>query len=532
MKATMTTTWRAGFALAIAFLGYGVPASAQYAPTGAAPRLGQGTSQYLPPVGTPSTRPFRDFGLRQVQDTPGDLAPLPPLTPPAPGSGTSATDASTASDTDLFLPRAEREGGGGEPTIAQQAEEEAEEPEKDETKLLMNFLGIEDSKIKIYGWFQNSYTGNTNGVPQNGLNFGVNPNYLANRYMINQFYIILERPLEQTDEINFGFRMDNLLGNDWQFNYMQGFLNNVFNNNRLGYDIAQFYAEMHLPDPFLGTGGVDVKVGRFYTLAGYEVVPATGRPLLSVPYMFNYGQPFTHTGVLTTWHVNERLNVYNGVINGWDRWINEHYKMGYIGGFAYTFKNDKTSFAFTTVWGPNQFPRQLPNGQSIYPTGYVNIPSLAGAPNRGYSANDRVLFTSVLSHKWTDKLTQVVESDQAQEQNVPGLGAPVVNGVVQNGTSKDASWYSFGNWFLYKFNADNDKLTGVWRSEIFRDHNGARTGTSTNYSEFTLGLIYKPVPYLWIRPEARYDFTRNAKVYNDNTRDSQFTIGLDAILLF
>ena len=34
----------------------------------------------------------------------------------------------------------------------------------------------------------------------------------------------------------------------------------------------------------------------------------------------------------------------------------------------------------------------------------------------------------------------------------------------------------------------------------------ARTGTAANYAEFTLGAIYKPKPYLWIRPEARYDW--------------------------
>ncbi len=41
---------------------------------------------------------------------------------------------------------------------------EAEEAEIDESKLLMNALGRADAPVKIYGWIQNSYTGNTNGV--------------------------------------------------------------------------------------------------------------------------------------------------------------------------------------------------------------------------------------------------------------------------------------------------------------------------------------------------------------------------------
>ena len=117
-----------------------------------------------------------------------------------------------------------------------------------------------------------------------------------------------------------------------------------------------------------------------------------------------------------------------------------------------------------------------------------------------------------------------MESDQAWETNVP-----FALGNTGGFNRHNAQWYSFGNWFLYSF---NDKFTGVWRSEIFRDNNGVRTGTAGDYMEFTLGGIYKPKPYLWIRPEARYDFTNGAKVYNDNTRSSQLTLGFDIILLF
>ena len=126
-----------------------------------------------------------------------------------------------------------------------------------------------------------------------------------------------------------------------------------------------------------------------------------------------------------------------------------------------------------------------------------------------------------------------METDESFEQNDAGrprLGAQ--RGGPERGHAGNAQWYSFGNWFLYKLSKDSDKLTAVWRSEIFRDNNGVRTGIATNYSEFTLGLIYKPKPYLWIRPEARYDFARSGDPYSNGTRNSQFTIGFDVILLF
>ena len=141
----------------------------------------------------------------------------------------------------------------------------------------------------------------------------------------------------------------------------------------------------------------------------------------------------------------------------------------------------------------------------------------ATAPTAGRSV------TNVFSYDWTDKLTQVLETDDSYENNIPGSGT--------DGTNRNDSWYSFGNWFLYKF---GDKLTGVWRSEVFHDQGGQRlqTGRADTVYEMTLGLIYKPKPYIWIRPEARYDWSQWIPVYNDNTRKSQLTLAVDAILLF
>lgn len=448
-----------------------------------------------------------------------DAAPELPATPPA------------TAVPDLGVPAADRPIGGGMPTLVTEAAEDA--APTDEPKRLQEIFGLDDFPVKVYGWSQNSYTQNLNGYG-NGINAGVTPNFKANNWMGNQLgYIIMENPLELDDTINFGWRVDNLFGHDWAFNYEQGFLNESFNLGDLGYDLAQVYGEVHLP--WFTEGGLDIKGGRWYTLAGYEQVPAVARPLLSVPYMFVFGQPFTHVGALTTLHLTDKINVYNGAINGWDRWFNANYDYGYIGGFSWTGNEDRTTFAFTCVWGPNQFPRFLPNNQQIYPTGYINIPQLAGLVNPGYERNDRTLFTSVLTHAWSDKLTQVLETDQGWERSVPGLASG-----GQNGAAESQQWFSFGNWFLYEF---NEKLTGVWRSEIFWDMQGGRTSLlalvggqpdfqGDRFYEMTLGLIYKPCPNLWIRPEARYDWTQYHEYYSGGTRKSQATLAFDVIVLF
>jgi hypothetical protein len=369
---------------------------------------------------------------------------------------------------------------------------------------------------------ENSFTGNP-GVRTNAANFGVNPNHLANQWMGNQYYLTLGHPLQQTDSVNFGFSADLLFGNDWQFNHMEGLFNSVWPSNWFpGFDPAQFYASVHLP--ILTPKGLDIIGGRWYTIAGFEGVPAVSRPLLSVPYMFNYGQPFTHFGMLSRLHLSDHVKLFNGTINGWDRWIDEHYRWGYIGGLSWDSKDGRDHFALTEIWGPNQFPRFLNANDQIYPTGYVNIPSLAGLPNPGYQRNDRTLLTWVFSRMWTERLVQTIETDQGWERSIPGLASG-----GRNGAPRSDQWYSFGNWFLYKI---NDELTAVWRSEWFRDVAGSRTGYPGNFYEITLGLVIEPRPSILIRPEIRFDWSNDSHPYNNGTSSRQLTLGMDVIFRF
>ncbi len=470
-----------------------------------------------PPPPVPNVTPTQPSAPTPVPPTITDPG-APGVVPSAPVNS-SAPPVGEGNLEDLARPRAESAAGGGEPTEATAAEETA--AEKPEPTLLMKWLGMEESQVKVYGWLENTITGNANGRG-NGINFGVTPNTLADTWMGNQYYLIFEKPLEQNDTINFGFRSDNLFGNDWSFNHARGYGDTITKSEGFGgYDPAQYYGEVHLP--FITEGGIDVKAGRWYTILGYEQVPATSRPLISVPYMFNYGQPFTHLGVMTTTHVTDKLNWYNGTINGWDRGWDQRYELGYIGGINYTFNEDKTNLAVSYVWGPDQFPSFIPPGQNIQPTGTpVTPPQFAGVRNTYYSHAYRNMFTSVLTHKWSDKLTEVMETDQGWEQNVP-----FVNGKLRR---QDVGWYSFGNWFLYQL---TEKLTGVWRAEVFWDQSGVRTGTSGGrFYEQTLGLIYKPKSWLWIRSEARYDWAQFVSPYTNGTRNSQFTYGLDVIFLF
>ncbi len=419
-------------------------------------------------------------------------------------------------DTSLDRSRAERRGGGGGPT----REEEHEEQPEDEFKsdLLARVLGLEDSPYRFFGWLEGGFMGNP-ARPSNGMNFGVNPNSVANAWKFQQLYLVAERLVEPNDRVNFGFRSDLLFGTDWQQFHMVGLFDRVFPLNGFGFDPVQFYGEVHLP--VLTRGGVDIKGGRFYALAGYEDGMAPARPLDSASYMFGYSHPFTHFGVMSTWHVTDRLNLYNGAVNGWDRWINQNDRWGYAGGVSWDSADDRTSLSITINAGPIQSSRFFPVGYPLTPNGVTTPPYLARLRNVLYGGDSALLFTTVLIHKFSEALTVIGETDQGFEANVPGFGS--------GGTPQNAEWYGLGGWVLYTF---TEKVTGVYRAEVFRDNNGVRTGFADTFYEMTLGAIYKPKTWFWLRPEVRFDWATGEPPYDAGHSRSQFTLGFDAIFLF
>ncbi|MCA1684552.1 MAG: porin [Planctomycetia bacterium] len=245
------------------------------------------------------------------------------------------------------------------------------------------------------------------------------------------------------------------------------------------------------------------------------------RELRRQPQHPGQAQPFTHFGVMTTLHAADRWNLFNGLVNGWDRWIDRNERWGYVGGVVFDSVDGRTNLTLTVNLGPNQFPSFFRAGYPFTPNGVTTPPFLAGRKNLLYGHDHAFLYTGTLIHEWTDRLTTVLENDYGRETNVPGAGP--------GGTPADGQWYGLAGWSLYAF---TDRLTGVYRSEVFRDVQGVRTGFNDTYYEMTLGLIVKPRSWFWVRPEVRHDWAVGAAPYDGGTRSRQLTLGLDTIFLF
>jgi hypothetical protein len=64
-----------------------------------------------------------------------------------------------------------------------------------------------------------------------------------------------------------------------------------WDNGKYGWAAPQSYIQ-------LNKGDWDIKIGHFFTLVGYEVIPKTGNFFYSHSYTMFNSEPFTHTGAL------------------------------------------------------------------------------------------------------------------------------------------------------------------------------------------------------------------------------------------
>ena len=391
----------------------------------------------------------------------------------------------------------------------QEAQEEAE------TAVPNRYLETEFLKergIATYGWIDAGIGANNWGSPFNGPITFNDRNWQG---QMNQLYLVNEKVLDTEDGgLDWGGRIDMLYGTDYIYNAARGWdatLNNQPNqfgvngapnwssSKDYGLNIPQMYAEV-------GYGNHAVKFGHFYTIIGYEVVPAIGNFFYTHAYTMQYGEPFTHTGILDVWKANDQLTVYAGITNGWDNFsdpinsvpiVNTGYpgwnsNAAFLGGMA--FKSSDEKQALTSC---------ISSGNEPYVVGGVAGPNYAG---------NRSILSTVYTNELSDKVTYVFQNDNGWQFNAVGINS------VQGQQANLAQWYGINQYLFYNI---SDTLIAGMRFEWFRDNNGYRVvapirnaisggpyqgGFQGNFWQATWGLNWKPNRNWIIRPELRYDW--------------------------
>jgi len=153
--------------------------------------------------------------------------------------------------------------------------------------------------------------GNNNVIP--GRTFDGTSDKLDG-FNLNVVKLTLEKPLDE-GQWAAGYKADLVFGPD--ANYYSTVLSGGGVNNG-DFAVKQAYVALRAP---VGNG-IDIKMGVFDTIIGYEVYETGNNPNYSRSYGYAL-EPTHHTGVLLSYHVADWLSVSGGVVNGWNGPVND-----------------------------------------------------------------------------------------------------------------------------------------------------------------------------------------------------------------
>ncbi|MEZ6101462.1 MAG: porin [Pirellulaceae bacterium] len=336
------------------------------------------------------------------------------------------------------------------------------------------------------GWLSWGSTLNSHGRHTSDGNAPVAFNNYADGFVLDQAWLYAAKEADNGGQgVAMGGRVDFLFGADgpdtqafgdgsWDARWDTG--------GEYGFAMPQLYAEV-------AVNKLKTKVGRFFTIIGYEVVQATGNFFYSHAYTMNYNEPFTHTGFLSQYDASDDITIYGGWTAGWDSgFANTNGGSTFLGGVGLQL-TDNINLVYGTTFGD----RGAVLGTDT-PTYMHSI-----VANIGLSDNLQYLF-------WSDFQTTDF-----------GAGYEQAYSVVQ-----------------YLVNTINDCWALGTRFEYFRDDSGNYIGNGPgNYWDWTVGLNYSGFGNFVTRPELRYDWFDGAGLpFDNNTKASQLTLGLNTYVTF
>jgi len=226
--------------------------------------------------------------------------------------------------------------------------------------------------------------------------------------------------------------------------------------------------------------GVELKLGRWETLLGYEMLDTNDNPNISHGLLFTWAIPFYHTGLLASGNISENLSWSAGIANGTNNSTENNDQKAAVAQIAYKSGNFGTSLS-----GYYGFDNQT--GQ--------------GAPPVSSSDSNYVLDL-VTTLQVTDALGFWVNVDYGEGEDLDPI------------SGDDAAWwgYSAGAKFdisdstyfavRYEYFTDDDNVRGIGTSPGLGLMAAADDFEATSITG-TLG--HQLTDRLLVRAEVRYD---------------------------
>lgn len=335
----------------------------------------------------------------------------------------------------------------------------------------------------------------------------------SNEYQLNEIYFFAGKAADNEGcGTAFGWRTDVLYGTNYRWDTSGGFETNFNNNQFYGLAVPALYAEMAYND-------LNIKAGRFVSPVGFYTVGQGNNFFSFIPYTYQYGEPFTHTGIWGNYKVSDDLTLGAGITHGWDasdNTANPH--AGALMNATYAIDEQRT-LAYVGVLG--------------------NEPNLSGVNLRGNGVGytNRYLQTLVYSNKISDDVMFVLQSDYGTQHDA----------VAQGQTAK---WYGLNSYLYWNMTC---RCQWGMNAEWFRDQGGfrvgqvvpsfgspnargfARGGFDGSFYRFAVGPKYFFTPNLYGRAAFIadvYDGKLNAgglRPFDDGSKNHQQVLSFDLV---
>jgi Putative beta-barrel porin-2, OmpL-like. bbp2 len=375
------------------------------------------------------------------------------------------------------------------------------------------YLFGEPEQGGVYGWLDGGFVGNfaNAGSKFNGPYNAVDR---ANEPMMNQTYFIAERLLPKDGSLGVGARADLLYGEDFPNAMSTGW--EVTPSGNGNWNSGEFYG-LAMPQLYgeVGNQDLSLKLGHFYTIVGYEGVPAVGNFFYMKSYSYQFAGPFTHWGGLASWRATDNFEIDGGLVNGWNNLASAYTNANFLGRAR--LKNDDNSLAST-------FAIITGNEADDFSPLYQPQPVLQAA--------NRTRYSLLFEVRPSDRLEYVFHHWLGTQADAFAGGGP----ALWTGIDQYLYWAASDTW---KWGA---------RFEWFQDTNGTRVGLNRpsnpnhvplpgNYYSLTIGANWVPTGNFLLRPAFRWDFfggpVGNPRLpYNDGVSWNQTMLGFDAIQKF
>jgi len=260
---------------------------------------------------------------------------------------------------------------------------------------------LDRNKISAGGRVEAGWTYNF-GDPNTDRNNGRVFDFEHNEPILDQLAVFFEKKVDTgKNAFDIGGKVEAIWGADAGLIHANG-LTDWYDTPRSPenqLDLTQLYIDVNVP---VGNGLL-LRVGKFVTIIGQEVIDPEGNSLYSHSFLFGFSQPLTHTGILGSYNLSDDWAIMLGVTRGWDQ--------------AFEDNNDALEILGAVKWA-----------QSKDTTFILNVS--AGPERAGNNDDWRFLLDLIASHTVSDQLAIAVNADLGWED-----GAGVSSSGVPNGDS-------------------------------------------------------------------------------------------------